>query len=55
MPHQTSGDYGKEDTPVPISNTEVKLFSADDSELETACENMSSPDFYYIKISNKIF
>ncbi len=26
-----SGDDGEEDTPVPIPNTEVKLFSADGS------------------------
>src|SRR3569833_2263593 len=28
-PHQLSSDNGEEVTPVPISNTEVKLFSAD--------------------------
>ena len=28
---QISGDYGKEVPPVPIPNTVVKLFSADDT------------------------
>ena len=36
---KSGGDYG-EDTPVPIPNTEVKLFNADDSWLVTARENM---------------
>ena len=26
-----SGDYSEEETPVPIPNTEVKVFSADDT------------------------
>ena len=29
--YEFSGEYYEEDTPVPIPNTEVKLFSADDS------------------------
>ena len=29
--------------PVPIPNTEVKLTCAEDSQLETACENRQSP------------
>ena len=33
------GYYSKEDTPVPIPNTEVKLTCAEDSSLETAREN----------------
>ena len=38
-----SGDYSEEDTPVPIPNTEVKLFSADDTRWETARESRTSP------------
>ena len=37
------GDYSEEDTPVPIPNTEVKLFSADDTWWETAWESRTSP------------
>ena len=33
--------------PVPIPNTEVKLTCAEDSQLETACENRQSPTFDY--------
>ena len=33
------GDDDGEVPPVPIPNTEVKLACADDSSLETACEN----------------
>ena len=40
----SSGDYSEEDTPVPIPNTEVKLFSADDTWRETARESRTSPD-----------
>ena len=36
---QFPGDDGEEATPVPIPNTEVKLTRAEDSWLETACEN----------------
>ena len=38
-----SGDYSEEDTPVPIPNTEVKLFSADDTRWETARESRTLP------------
>ncbi len=41
-----SGDDSKEDTPVPISNTEVKLFSAEDTWWETAWENRTLPVFF---------
>ena len=37
------GDYSEEDTPVPIPNTEVKLFSADDTWWETAWEIRTVP------------
>ena len=40
-----SGDYGTEDTPVPISNTAVKLSSADDTWREAAWESRTSPVF----------
>ena len=39
----SSGDNGEEDPPVPISNTEVKLFSAEDTWRETARENRTLP------------
>ena len=39
-----SGDYSKEVTPVPIPNTAVKLFCADDTWRATARENMSLPE-----------
>ena len=35
------GYYSKEDTPVPIPNTEVKLFSADGTWWATAWESMT--------------
>ena len=38
-----SGDNGEEDPPVPIPNTEVKLFSAEDTWRATAWENRSLP------------
>ena len=38
-----SGDDSKEDTPVPISNTEVKLFSAENTWWETAWEDRTLP------------
>ena len=38
-----SGDNGEEDPPVPISITEVKLFSAEDTWRETAREDRSTP------------
>ncbi len=38
-----SGDYSEEATPVPISNTEVKLLSADDTWREAAWESRTLP------------
>ena len=40
---QRIGDKGEEETPVPIPNTVVKLFSADGTWLETAWESRTSP------------
>ena len=40
-----SGDYSEEATPVPISNTEVKLLSADDTWWEAAWESRTLPVF----------
>ena len=39
MCNEIVGVNGDEGTPVPIPNTEVKLTCAEDSWLETACEN----------------
>ena len=39
----SSGDNGEEEPPVPIPNTEVKLFSAEDTWRETAWENRTLP------------
>ena len=41
--HKRSGDNGGEDPPVPISNTEVKLPSAEDTWREAAWENRTLP------------
>ena len=41
-----SGDNSEEVTPVPISNTEVKLLSADDTWWEAAWESRTLPVFY---------
>ena len=41
------GDYSIVDTPVPISNTEVKHYNADDSEV-LPCESRSLPSFLSI-------
>ena len=38
------GGYSDGDTPVPIPNTEVKLFSADGTAWETAWESRTPPD-----------
>jgi hypothetical protein len=38
-----SGGDSEEDTPVPIPNTEVKLFSADGSWGATPCESRTLP------------
>ena len=40
------GGYSKEATPVPISNTEVKLFSADGTAWETAWESRTPLGIY---------
>ena len=45
--NKVSGDYYEEVTPVPIPNTEVKLFSADNTWWVAVWENRSSPDFIY--------
>ena len=39
-----SGGNGEEVPPVPIPNTEVKLFSAENTWLDTAREDRSPPD-----------
>ena len=44
--HRKSGDNSAEATPVPISNTEVKLLSADDTWWEAAWESRTLPVFY---------
>ena len=41
-----SGDNSGEATPVPISNTEVKLLSADDTWWEAAWESRTLPVFF---------
>ena len=45
-----SGRDGGEDTPVPISNTEVKLLSADDTWWEAAWESRTLPVFLLLAI-----
>ena len=42
-----SGNDGEEATPVPIPNTEVKLFSADGSWGLSPCESRTLPGIYY--------
>ena len=42
-----SGDNSEEVTPVPISNTVVKLLSADDTWWEAAWESRTLPVFYF--------
>ena len=49
-----SGDNSKEDTPVPIPNTEVKFFSADDTWWVTAWESKTSPDIEELKFFIRI-
>jgi hypothetical protein len=39
-----SGGYSEEDTPVPIPNTAVKLFSADGTAWGTAWESRTPPE-----------
>jgi hypothetical protein len=41
--NNSSGDNGEEVTPVPMPNTEVKLFSADGSWGISPCESRTSP------------
>ena len=41
-----AGEYNGEATPVPISNTEVKLSGAENTCLETDWEDRFSPAFY---------
>ena len=48
-----SGDNSGEATPVPISNTEVKLLSADDTWWEAAWESRTLPVFYYLDLYNR--
>ena len=43
---QISGDNNKEEIPVPMPNTEVKLFSAEDTYELPCWENRKSPVFY---------
>ena len=50
---QFPGDDGEEVPPVPIPNTEVKLFSADGTWGETPWESRSSPGFFF-KFGNAI-
>ena len=45
-----SGDYNIEVTPVPIPNTEVKLYSADDTWRAAAWESKSLPELYSIML-----
>ena len=45
--HKKSGDYSIGVTPVPIPNTVVKPFSADDTWWEAAWESKSSPVFLF--------
>ena len=42
------GGNSEEVTPVPISNTEVKLFSADGTAREAVWESRTPPEFYHI-------
>ena len=41
------GGHSEEDPPVPIPNTEVKLFSADGTAWETVWESRSPPFLIY--------
>ena len=46
------GDDGMKDTPVPISNTEVKLLSADSSWGIAPCEGRTLPRFIIFRHSS---
>ena len=50
-----SGDNSEEATPVPISNTVVKLLSADDTWREAAWESRTLPVFLKKKFTNVDF
>ncbi len=41
---EESGDDSEEETPVPMPNTEVKVFSVDDTWWETARESRELPE-----------
>ena len=43
------GGHSEEDPPVPIPNTEVKLFCADGTAWVTVWESRSPPIFFYVK------
>jgi hypothetical protein len=43
------GGYSEEETPVPIPNTEVKLFSADGTAWVTAWESRTPPKYFSYK------
>ena len=45
-PNRFIGGHSEEDPPVPIPNTEVKLFSADGTAWVTVWESRSSPIFF---------
>ena len=48
LPFNHSGGYNEEATPVPIPNTVVKLFGADNTWLETAWEDRALPDLIFL-------
>ena len=55
IPQKTkSGDNSAEETPVPISNTAVKLRSADDTWREAARESRSLPVLVKKKLHNGV-
>ena len=45
---EKSGDDSKEDPPVPMPNTEVKLFHVDDTWRETARESRQLPELIFL-------
>ena len=47
------GGNGKEETPVPIPNTEVKLFCADGTAWEAEWESRTPPKNFYITRNHK--
>ena len=46
------GEYSVEETPVPIPNTAVKLYSADGTALATVWESRTSPKFNLKSLSD---